>query len=168
MMSHEIRTPMNAILGITEIQLQDQTLREDTKEALSKIYNSGDLLLGIINDILDFSKVEAGKLELATVRYNVASMINDVVQLNKIRYENKPIEFKLQVEETVSSVLIGDELRIKQILNNLLSNAFKYTEKGEVSLSVNTEHVARGGAALTTLVFRVSDTGQGMTEEQVR
>jgi len=166
-MSHEIRTPMNAILGITEIQLQDSTIREDIREALGKIYNSGDLLLGIINDILDFSKIEAGKMELVPVKYYVSSMINDVVQLNRIKNENKPIEFRLEVDEILPAELIGDELRIKQIMNNLLSNAFKYTEKGEVVLSISAEQ-ARGGLSTNAIiVFRVSDTGQGMTTEQV-
>jgi len=167
-MSHEIRTPISAILGITEIQLQDRTLREDIKEALGRIYSSGDLLLGIINDILDFSKIEAGKMELAPVKYYVSSMINDIVQLNKIKNENKPIEFKLQVDENIPAELIGDELRIKQIMNNLLSNAFKYTDKGEVAMSVTVEQ-ARGGLSTTaTIVFKVSDTGQGMTPEQIQ
>jgi signal transduction histidine kinase/CheY-like chemotaxis protein len=167
-MSHEIRTPMSAILGITEIQLHDSTIREDIREALGKIYNSGDLLLGIINDILDFSKIEAGKMELVPVKYYVSSMINDVVQLNRIKNENKPIEFRLEVDEILPAELIGDELRIKQILNNLLSNAFKYTDKGEVVLSVAVEQ-ARGGGLSTnaTIVFKVSDTGQGMTTEQI-
>jgi signal transduction histidine kinase/CheY-like chemotaxis protein len=167
-MSHEIRTPISAILGITEIQLQDRALREDIREALGRIYNSGDLLLGIINDILDFSKIEAGKMELAPVKYYVSSMINDIVQLNKIKNENKPIEFKLQVDENIPAELIGDELRIKQIMNNLLSNAFKYTDKGEVALSVTVEQ-ARGGLSTTAnIVFKVSDTGQGMTTEQIQ
>jgi signal transduction histidine kinase/DNA-binding response OmpR family regulator len=167
-MSHEIRTPMNAILGLTEIQLQDETLPHGAKDAFSKINNSGDLLIGIINDILDMSKIEAGKLELLPARYDVPSLINDTVQLNMLRFESKPVEFKLLVDENVPVELIGDELRIKQILNNLLSNAFKYTERGEVSLSIAAEYAAGGGAAHVTLVFRVSDTGQGMTAEQVR
>jgi len=167
-MSHEIRTPISAILGITEIQLQDRALREDIRDALGRIYNSGDLLLGIINDILDFSKIEAGKMELAPVKYYVSSMINDIVQLNKIKNENKPIEFKLQVDEFLPAELIGDELRIKQIMNNLLSNAFKYTDKGEVAMSVTVEQ-ARGGLSTTAnIIFKVSDTGQGMTAEQIQ
>jgi signal transduction histidine kinase/CheY-like chemotaxis protein len=167
-MSHEIRTPMNAILGITEIQLQDETIPESIKEAFYKISNSSDLLLGIINDILDMSKIEAGKLELLPEKYDIPSLINDTVQLNMLRSESKPIEFKLFVDENVPVELIGDELRIKQILNNLLSNAFKYTKNGEVSLSIAAEYVTKGGAIHVTLVFRVSDTGQGMTAEQVR
>jgi len=165
-MSHEIRTPMNAILGITEIQLQDNTLPLVTREALERIYNSGDLLLGIINDILDLSKIEAGKLELSVSPFDIASLIHDTVKLNILRYDSKPIEFKLIVDENVPSNLIGDELRIKQILNNLLSNAFKYTQEGQIELIMSSEPLS-GGEGIN-LIFRISDTGQGMTAEQVR
>jgi len=164
-MSHEIRTPMNAILGITEIQLQDSTLSLVQREALERIYNSGDLLLGIINDILDLSKIEAGKLELSKIQYDIASLIHDIVKLNVIRYESKPIEIKLNVSEDIPTLLVGDELRIKQILNNLLSNAFKYTNEGQIELTFLTEDVS--GNSLT-LVIQVSDTGQGMTAEQLK
>jgi CheY-like chemotaxis protein len=165
-MSHEIRTPLNAILGISEIQLQNENHPKDpkeTKEAFTRIYNSGDLLLGIINDILDLSKIEAGKLELIPARYDVASLISDTVFLNMIKYENKPINFTLKVDENVPSALFGDELRIKQILNNLLSNAFKYTASGGVELSAAAENSGDN----VTLVFGVRDTGQGMTPEQI-
>jgi CheY-like chemotaxis protein len=165
-MSHEIRTPMNAILGITEIQLQDGSLSLATKEALERIYNSGDLLLGIINDILDLSKIEAGKLELNLAQYDIASLIHDTVKLNIIRYESKPIEFKLDVDETLPTLLVGDELRIKQILNNLLSNAFKYTHEGRIELKLFIEPYKDNSNI--TLVFRISDTGQGMTADQVK
>jgi CheY-like chemotaxis protein len=165
-MSHEIRTPLNAILGISEIHLQTENAPKDpkeTKEAFTRIYNSGDLLLGIINDILDLSKIEAGKLELIPARYDVASLISDTVFLNMIKYENKPVNFTLKVDENVPSALFGDELRIKQILNNLLSNAFKYTASGEVELSAAVENSENA----VTLVFSVRDTGQGMTPEQI-
>ena len=157
--SHEIRTPMNAILGITEIQLQDEKHRQITKEAFERIYNSGDLLLGIINDILDLSKIEAGKLEITPAKYDIASLIHDIVQINMMRYETKSLEFVLDVNENLPLLLIGDELRIKQILSNLLSNAFKYTDQGTVKLTVYAEE--------KTLVFIVSDTGQGMTPDQL-
>jgi len=166
-MSHEVRTPMNAILGITEIQLQDETMSPGRREALNNIYNSGYLLLGIINDILDLSKIEAGKLELSPISYNVQDLINDTVQLTVIRYDNKPINFNIQVDENIPLTLFGDELRIKQILNNLLSNAFKYTDKGEISMSITAEDMRQGENPQITLVFRVADTGQGMTSEQV-
>jgi signal transduction histidine kinase/DNA-binding response OmpR family regulator len=167
-MSHEIRTPMNAILGIAEIELQDETLPQSAHEAFARIGNSGDLLIGIINDILDLSKIEAGKLELTSAKYDIPSLIHDTVQLNILHYGSKPIEFKLDVDENIPVSLVGDELRIKQILNNLLSNAFKYTEKGEVSFSIAADYAPRGGAINVPLVFRVCDTGQGMTAEQVR
>jgi signal transduction histidine kinase/CheY-like chemotaxis protein/HPt (histidine-containing phosphotransfer) domain-containing protein len=165
-MSHEIRTPMNAILGIAEIQLQDETHPPVTKEAFDRIYNSGGLLLGIINDILDLSKIEAGKLVLNPAQYDMASLIHDTVQLNIMRYETKPIEFVLDVTEDLPLFMIGDELRIKQILNNLLSNAFKYTEEGMVKLTVYAEPV--GDVLKKTLVFVIRDTGQGMTPEQLQ
>jgi signal transduction histidine kinase/DNA-binding response OmpR family regulator len=165
-MSHEIRTPMNAILGITEIQLQEKTLPLATQEALERIYNSGDLLLGIINDILDLSKIEAGKLELFTSQYDIASLIHDTVKLNILRCETKPIEFKLIVSENIPSTLNGDELRIKQILNNLLSNAFKYTREGRVEFELSVE--PQENRSTVIVVFRVNDTGQGMTAEQVK
>ncbi|MCL2265624.1 MAG: ATP-binding protein [Treponema sp.] len=167
-MSHEIRTPMNAILGITEIQLQDDMLPQVTKDALERIYNSADLLLGIINDILDLSKIEAGKLELMPAQYDIASLIHDTVQLNMMRYESKPIEFKLNVNEDVPVMLFGDELRIKQILNNLLSNAFKYTHEGMIGLKIYSEKIDSSEHGDINIVFRISDTGQGMTAEQVK
>jgi len=164
-MSHEIRTPMNAILGITEIQLQNKVIPSDIKEALVKINNSGYLLLGIINNILDMSKIESGKLELSLESYDVPSIINDTVNLNIILYDSKEIEFNVDVDENIPLNLIGDELRIKQIINNLLSNAFKYTEKGEVLMSISAEY--QEDPSMVMLVLRVSDTGQGMTAEQL-
>ena len=166
-MSHEIRTPLNAILGMTEIQMQNTAHPPSTSEAFIKINNSGNLLLNIINDILDLSKIESGKLELIPVKYETVNLINDIVQLNYIRYENKPIEFIVNVDETIPLALIGDELRIKQILNNLLSNAFKYTDQGKVWLSVTAECISKGGIVNVTLVFEVKDTGQGLTPEQI-
>jgi signal transduction histidine kinase/CheY-like chemotaxis protein/PAS domain-containing protein/HPt (histidine-containing phosphotransfer) domain-containing protein len=165
-MSHEVRTPMNAILGITEIQLQNDALQPDILEALSKISNSSYLLLGIINDILDLSKIENGRLDLTPIAYDTASLINDTVNLNIVKYDSKPIEFNLQVDENIPSTLFGDELRIKQILNNLLSNAYKYTDKGEIKMSVIAEYQQEEPSKVT-LIFCVSDTGQGMTAEQI-
>ena len=164
-MSHEIRTPMNAILGITEIQLQRGALEPGVKEAFEKIYSSGDLLLGIINDILDLSKIEAGKLELNIDKYDTASLINDTAQLNMMRIAGKPIDFELFADENIPASLEGDELRVKQILNNILSNAFKYTAEGAVKFAVYPE--GAGDDESITLVFSVSDTGQGMTKEEV-
>jgi len=168
-MSHEIRTPMNVILGITEILVHDKSLSTNVSDGLSRIYNSGDLLLGIINDILDLSKIEAGRLELYLANYDTASLINDTAVLHYMRNESKPIEFILSINENIPATLFGDELRIKQILNNLLSNAFKYTEKGEIRLSFDIDHVIDPDDQEhnITLILTVSDTGQGMTKDQV-
>ena len=172
-MSHEIRTPMNAILGVTEILIQNKTLPKDIEEGLDKIYSSCSLLLGIINDILDFSKIEAGKMDIIPVHYSVASLVNDSVHLNMMRIESKPIEFELRINENVPAYLIGDELRIKQLLNNLLSNAFKYTDAGKVILSVQTEPLQNeamlpaGAYQQVLLVLGVQDTGRGMSKEQL-
>jgi signal transduction histidine kinase/CheY-like chemotaxis protein/Na+-translocating ferredoxin:NAD+ oxidoreductase RNF subunit RnfB len=165
--SHEIRTPMNAILGTAEFQLQKEANHPDTEEAFSIIYNSGNLLLSIINDILDLSKIEAGKLEIIPTHYSTPSIINDTMQLNLLCHESKTIEFTLKLDENTPLDLYGDELRIKQILNNILSNAFKYTEKGGVELSVWSEPAVSESDDDITLVLCVSDTGQGMTEEQI-
>jgi len=165
-MSHEIRTPMNAILGVTELLMQNKNMPADAEEGLDKIYSSCDLLLGIINDILDFSKIEAGKLDIIPNQYKVASMINDSVNLNMMRIDSKPIKFKLNINENIPVSLIGDDLRIKQILNNLLSNSFKYTDAGIVTLSVDFKPDPSQSDQII-LVLGVRDTGQGMTEKQL-
>jgi len=168
--SHEIRTPMNVILGITEIQLQNEINSKETKEALTNIYNSGFLLLKIINNILDLSKIEAGKLNLEFVNYNVSDLINDTLNMFVMHYDNKPIHFLIHVDENIPTSLYGDDLRIKQIMNNLLTNAFKYTEQGEIIFSVFLE--SQNDSVIVndnkiTIVFRVQDTGQGMTKDQI-
>jgi signal transduction histidine kinase/DNA-binding response OmpR family regulator/HPt (histidine-containing phosphotransfer) domain-containing protein len=164
-MSHEIRSPMNAILGITEILLEKEGVNQETAEALDKVHDSGYLLLNIINDILDLSKIESGRMELAPINYDIASVINDTVQLNVLRFENKPIQFILKIDENVPTKLFGDDLRIKQILNNIISNAFKYTESGKVEMSVSAE--VSGAGSPVILVFVIRDSGRGMTQEQI-
>jgi len=160
-MSHEIRTPLNAILGISQLQLQNENLSDELADALGKINNSGTQLLGIINDILDMSRIETGNLELNPAKYHLPSLINDSVQLNIVRIGSKPITFDLEIDKKLPSLLYGDELRLKQILNNLLSNAIKYTEKGHIKLSITASDCTDNGGVL--LRFDVSDTGQGIT-----
>jgi CheY-like chemotaxis protein/two-component sensor histidine kinase len=155
---------MNVILGISEIQLRDEHLSAGAEEGFKKIYDSGDLLLNIINDILDFSKIDAGKMEIVPDKYDIPSLISDTAQLCRLRYEGKPIDFILNVDENTPFELIGDELRIRQILNNILSNAFKYTDTGEVRLSISAEPSAD---KTVILVLKVSDTGQGLAKDQI-
>ncbi|MDR3323554.1 MAG: hypothetical protein LBS89_05040, partial [Zoogloeaceae bacterium] len=123
--SHEMRTPLNAIIGLSELTLNFENLSEEVSANLEKIYSSGETLLGIVNNLLDISKIESGKFELICVEYDVPSIINDTAILNVIRIAEKPIRFVLSIDETLPSRLFGDELRIKEIFNNLLSNAFK-------------------------------------------
>ena len=162
-MSHEIRTPLNSIIGVSDIELINKKHSKETKDAFSRINNSGKLLLGIINDILDLSKLESGKLEIVPNKYETASLINDIAQFNLLNIGDKQIDFIVKVPETLPSVLYGDELRIRQVLNNMLSNAVKYTQQGSVTFEVDAKPRDYGHA----LIFRVKDTGQGMSREQL-
>jgi len=165
-MSHEIRTPMNAVLGIAEIELMKSFHPPETEEAFSRIHNSSKLLLSVINDILDLSKVEAGKMEIVPAPYDITRMIMDTALLNIMHKGEKNIEFRMDVNENLPVSLIGDELRIKQVLNNFLSNAFKYTAEGTVTLAVGKVGITGDGKEIT-LILTVSDTGQGMTTEEI-
>ena len=160
-MSHEIRTPLNSVIGITNIALQKSGHPLETEEAFLQIRSSSDILLAIINDILDLSKVEAGKMPVFPKPYDTVALISDTIQLNIAHIGRKDIDFKMEIDKNLPSMLIGDEIRIKQILNNLLSNAFKYTDMGGVKLAVRFEKPK-------TLSFIVSDTGQGMSKEQMK
>ena len=166
-MSHEIRTPMNAIIGISEIQLRTEKLTANSEEAFGKIYNSAHSLLRLINDILDLSKIEAGKMDILGIKFDSASLIYDMVQVNIVRVGAKPIKFKLIASENIPQVLFGDDIRLQQVLNNLLSNAFKYTDSGSVTLRFWTEGVEDGLPDDIIFAASVTDTGQGMTEEQL-
>jgi CheY-like chemotaxis protein len=156
-MSHEIRTPLNAVIGLSDIELR-KDLAPDTFQAIKKIRSSGATLLGIINDILDISKIEAGSFEIIPAEYSSAALISDAARLNVVRIGDKPIVFELKVDEGLPRKFLGDELRIKQILNNLLSNAIKYTKAGKVRFEVYRE-------GENVLVCRVSDTGVGIRKE---
>jgi signal transduction histidine kinase/CheY-like chemotaxis protein len=162
-MSHEIRTPLNAIMGLSEIELQRHLLPASSSN-LEKIYNAGSILLGIINDVLDISKIEVGNFELICTNYDSARLINDVIQLNIVRIGSKRITFVLEIDETFPAKFCGDELRVKQILNNLLSNAFKYTQEGTVSLHVGWERANND----VMIAFIVTDTGIGIKREDMK
>ena len=164
-MSHEIRTPMNAIIGIAQIQVQNNKLEKEQAEAFEKIYNSGNNLLGIINDILDVSKIESGNLELRPIEYDLPNLISESLEINTPKIGTKAIKVEPDISEKLPIRLYGDELRLKQILNNMLSNAIKYTERGSIKLSVS--HTKNGD--YITLCIKVKDTGQGIkAEDQAR
>jgi signal transduction histidine kinase/CheY-like chemotaxis protein len=156
-MSHEIRTPLNAIIGLSEIELQKE-LPDETHEDLEKIYNSGSTLLTIINDILDISKIEAGAFKIIEVDFDTERFLTDVVQQNIVRIGQKNIRFTLEIEENYPAKLHGDEVRLRQILTNILSNAFKYTKEGRVTLKAFKTQT--GDTFLCG--FSVSDTGMGI------
>ena len=169
-MSHEIRTPISAVMGISEIQLRNPQLPLDIQEAFAKIHDSSRILLNIINDILDISKVEAGKMPIIVEKYGLASLVGDTTQLNLVYLGSKQIRFESVVDENAPAYLHGDELRIKQIINNIVSNAFKYTDFGSVVFSVGCEGCAAadfGDGDPVTLVIGVKDTGRGMTKRQL-
>ncbi|MCL1997511.1 MAG: ATP-binding protein [Turicibacter sp.] len=162
-MSHEIRTPISAVLGIAEIQLQSSTISIEVEEAFAKIYNSAQILLAIINDILDISKIESEHMVILNKKYDVASLINDIIHVNVFRLGSKKIKFNIEIDENIPCFLKGDDLRIKQVMNNLLSNAFKYTEKGRIDLII--KYQIKEGRSY--LCFTVADTGFGMTKEDL-
>jgi signal transduction histidine kinase len=157
-MSHEMRTPLNAVIGLADLILQAGGLNEEASLYLDRIYNAGQTLLSTVNDLLDISKIEAGKLELVPVNYGLSGLINDAVAQSIMRIGEKPIKFVLDINEDLPAGLYGDDLRIKQILNNLLSNAFKYTSEGTVTLSMESE---REGDSVWMTV-KVRDTGKGI------
>ena len=162
-MSHEIRTPMNAIVGMCELILRENGLSESVRENCFNIQTSGRSLLSIINDILDFSKIESGKMELVNEEFNIASTLNDVVNMSEARKGNKNIEIFVQVDPDIPRGLVGDELRIRQVIINLMTNAIKFTERGSVTLTV--AHTVQEYGI--NLFVSVKDTGIGITEENI-
>lgn len=162
-MSHEIRTPINGILGMDSVLLKechDENLREYAKN----IQSAGQSLLSIINDILDISKIESGKMEILTIRYQLFSILNDCYNLTKIKLQNKPVSFIMQINEKLPSWLYGDEVRIRQIINNFLSNAVKYTKEGNITFELDFEEKTD---EQILLVITVRDTGIGIKEEDL-
>ncbi len=162
-MSHEIRTPMNAIIGMSHLALQSG-LDERQRNYVQKVHTSARLLLGILNDILDFSKIESGKLAIERVEFSLPSVIEGVIDMVGLKADEKGIELLLQQSVLLPERLIGDPLRLQQVLVNLAGNAVKFTTRGEVVIGV--QEVARREGAVS-LRFAVRDTGVGMTADQV-
>jgi CheY-like chemotaxis protein/nitrogen-specific signal transduction histidine kinase len=162
-MSHEIRTPMNAIIGMGELALRADD-RDKMAEYVRGIKQAGVTLLSLINDILDFSKIEAGRLEILPVSYNLASLVNDTVNIIRTRIAEKPIRLFIDIDPSLPSGLVGDEIRVRQILLNLLSNGVKYTVKGFVGLTVTG---SRRDDGRLDLRVAVSDSGIGIKPEDI-
>lgn len=162
-MSHEIRTPINTIIGLNEMILREDISDEIAENAIN-IQNASKMLLTTINDILDLSKLESGKMDIVPTQYAISSMFSDLVNLIWIRAHQKNLEFKVDIDPEIPSMLYGDEVRIKQVVTNMLTNAVKYTSSGSVTLSAKGERVA---ADQILLRISVQDTGMGIRKESL-
>lgn len=162
-MSHEIRTPINAILGMNEMILREEK-KPTIRDYALNIQASGNLLLSLINDVLDISKIESGQIEITPTVYDAASLINDCYNMSAVRAQKKNLELRVNCDENLPHMLKGDEVRVRQIIVNLLTNGIKYTETGSVTLSVSGER--KDGVFLMRV--SVADTGIGISEENIK
>ncbi|MCR4746556.1 MAG: response regulator [Lachnospiraceae bacterium] len=162
-MSHEIRTPINAVLGMNEMILRESN-DENIREYANNIQSAGGALLSLVNDILDTSKIEAGKMEIIPVEYSLSSLLNDVIVMTRPRTDKKDLFIDVKVDENIPDLLLGDEIRIRQVLLNIFSNAAKYTEEGGVYFTVKESE--RKDDSIT-IDFSIRDTGIGIKEEDL-
>jgi len=162
-MSHEIRTPLNGILGISELMLRESG-ESHIREMLKTVKYSADNLMGIINDILDFSKIEAGKVTFEKIEFNLLELLNNIEAVLKTRLQEKKLNFILDVDDTVPANLIGDRIKLNQILMNLIGNAIKFTDKGFVKTKVLFKKTNNN---LNQLIVQVSDSGIGIPENRL-
>lgn len=161
-MSHEIRTPVNAIMGFAELALSDNSLSAQLRDYVSDIKGASETLLASINDILNISKIESGKMEIVCEDYSISSLLKNVYKIISVQAKNKNLDFKISVNGKLPTVLYGDDLRIQEVLINLLNNAVKYTNKGSVELIVSSENISPTEICLR---MSVKDTGIGIKEE---
>jgi len=162
-MSHEIRTPMNSIIGMSEILLRG-SLDSETESRIMLIHDAGQGLLEIINDILDLSKIEAGKYEIVNDEYDLRTVVMDVVRMFNSKLKGSEVRLEVEAGTQVPSVLLGDAIRVKQILVNIIGNAVKFTKKGFIKFSIESEIFDE---ETTTIIFKVQDTGIGIREEHI-
>ncbi len=162
-MSHEIRTPINTIIGLNEMNLRENASEEINENAVN-IQSASKMLLHLINDILDMSKITSGQMELANNVYNTGDMLSDIVGMLWIRAREKNLEFKVDVSPELPAQLVGDDVRIKQILINVLNNGIKYTKEGRVTLSIESEEREEG---IATVIYTITDTGIGIKKENI-
>ncbi len=162
-MSHEIRTPLNVVIGMARL-LMDEDPKPEQLEYLKSLQFSANNLLVIINDILDFSKIEAGKVKLEKINFSIQEVVQGVVQAFLFHAEEKGIGLKFEIDETVPERVVGDQVRLTQVLNNLVSNALKFTENGLVSIHVK---LVKQGNGRLEVAFEVRDTGIGISENKI-
>ncbi len=164
-MSHELRTPLNGILGYTQLLKKDDTLNDFQKNAVNTIHVSGEHLLSLINDVLDLSKIEAKKLELTSLKFNLKELFGNIVDVFKMRTEKKGIRFIYNAKENIPTAVIGDEIRVRQIIYNLLGNALKFTKSGSISLIVKYD---RESSEFVKVKISIIDTGSGIPKSKLR
>ncbi len=162
-MSHEIRTPMNAIVGLTEVLLRREWT-PDVKRYLMNIKSSGSALLKLINDLLDFSKIEAGKFEIAQDTYDIVQMLRDIQVIGQTRIGDRNLRLVLDIDEQIPRLLYGDGLRIRQVIINIMNNAIKFTEKGNVTIQVKQK---KREDSRMQLYVSVTDTGEGIRKQDL-
>jgi signal transduction histidine kinase/FixJ family two-component response regulator len=161
-MSHVMRTPLNGVIGLSELSLKKK-LPPEISDSFRKIYNSGIVLLDVVNNLLDISNIETGKFDLIPAEYDTANCINNLINTNTIHIGSKPVKFDLILDANFPAMLSGDELRVKQIFNNLLGNAFYYTSEGAVQWRLSAER----NDGFVWLVSSISDTGTGIKPEEI-
>lgn len=163
-MSHEIRTPLNAVIGMSHLLMQDNP-RKDQLQGLNIIRFSGENLLSIVNDILDFNKIEAGKIELEEISFDLEELVNNIKQAHSYKADEKNVAIKLLYDSDLPKGVIGDPARLSQVVNNLLSNAIKFTSEGVVRVTVEQQRRLKDEVEI---YFEISDTGIGISEENIK